>query len=292
MCQPNRPPVGNSESSTDVADQEVRASVARLSRDLAIAQSNIEALQARLSGLFPPELGPTLENVPPPLLPMARERSGVPNNTWVPALPSDVRYAMFESVFYESQLVSVKQRVYLPYIRSGQPDDSTPFLDLGCGRGEFLHILRDAGIHAVGVDQSSSAITALRADGFNVCAQDLLMFLETDQRTFWGASLLQVVEHLDDVKMQRVLAVLAQKLVPGAVLIVETPNPLSPFALAHFHTDPTHVAPIPPDRMRYEIEAAGFSTPRLLFQARIPYDQFAGPDPTAYYADYAVIAYR
>ena len=59
-----------------------------------------------------------------------------------------------------------------------------------------------------------------------------------------------------------------------------------------FHTDPTHISPIPPERMRYSIEAAGFERATTLYQARIPANQFAGPDPRAYYADYAIIAYR
>jgi len=67
---------------------------------------------------------------------------------------------------------------------------------------------------------------------------------------------------------------------------------LSPFALGTFHTDPTHVNPIPPERMRYAIEAAGFERTLTLFQARIPEGQFAGPDPRAYYADYAIVGYR
>jgi len=44
--------------------------------------------------------------------------------------------------------------------------------------------------------------------------------------------------------------------------------------------------------MRYSIEAAGFEHATTLYQARIPANQFAGPDPRAYYADYAIIAYR
>jgi O-antigen chain-terminating methyltransferase len=80
--------------------------------------------------------------------------------------------------------------------------------------------------------------------------------------------------------------------VPGGILLVETPNPLSPFALGEFHTDPTHVTPIPPERLRFELEAAGFEAPRLLFQGPIPPGFRFGPDPRSYYLDYAAIAYR
>ncbi|HEV2219016.1 MAG TPA: methyltransferase, partial [Casimicrobiaceae bacterium] len=102
----------------------------------------------------------------------------------------------------------------------------------------------------------------------------------------------QLVEHLTAEGIEHMLALLAQRLLPGALLIVETPNPLCPFALGQFNTDPTHVAPLPPERLRFAIEAAGFEGTRTLFQARAPGLPFAGPDPRAYYMDYAIVAYR
>jgi O-antigen chain-terminating methyltransferase len=101
-----------------------------------------------------------------------------------------------------------------------------------------------------------------------------------------------VAEHLAPERLDRMLALVAQRLAPGAPLIVETPNPLSPFALARFHSDPTHVVPLPPERLRFSVEEAGFERSRTLFQARAPGDPHAGPDPCAYYMDYAIIAYR
>ena len=63
-------------------------------------------------------------------------------------------------------------------------------------------------------------------------------------------------------------------------------------ACATIDTDPTHVDPIPPERLRFAVEAAGFERSRTLFQARVPPGVFAGPDAKAYYMDYAIIAYR
>lgn len=41
-------------------------------------------------------------------------------------------------------------------------------LDLGCGLGWFLHAMRGAGFHAVGLDAAEVAVTENRADGFRV----------------------------------------------------------------------------------------------------------------------------
>jgi O-antigen chain-terminating methyltransferase len=253
--------------------------------------ASLDEARAKVDSIFPPPLGDTLEVPGTPLVALARERSGLTPETAISSLTTHARYAMFETVFYESPAVAAKQRVYTPYLNR-ELSSQWPFLDLGCGRGEFLRILRGEGIEPIGVDINPATFAALRAEGFNVVEQDLLTFLEADRRTYSGASLLQVAEHLTDSQIERMLSLVASRLAPGAVFIVETPNPISVFALSVFHTDSTHVRPLPPERMRYEIEAAGFEQTRTLFQARIPRDQFAGPDPRAYYADYAIIASR
>jgi O-antigen chain-terminating methyltransferase len=249
-----------------------------------------QGLRSRLDAMSPPPLGDVLEVEGAPLAQLARERIGLAR-TSTKEITAQQRYALFESVFYESPAVAAKQRVYLPYL-DRELTQRWPFLDLGCGRGEFLRILREAGIAAIGVDVNPSGLAPLRADGFDVVERDILTFLESDRGTYSGASLLQVAEHLNDAELDRLLGMVVDRLAPGALLIVETPNPLSTFALGVFHTDATHIRPLPPERMRYEIEAAGFERARTLFQSRIPGDQFAGSDPRAYYMDYAVIASR
>ena len=264
--------------------QHARADVRELSAHLA-------DLRAKLDAIFPPPLDDSLEIAGAPLVAVARERSGIAPQTPVASLSSATRYAMFETVFYESPAVADKQRVYVPYLDRGL-GGQFPFLDLGCGRGEFLRILTGEGFRAIGVDINPTSFPALRADGLEVVERDLLAFLESDRGTYAGASLLQVAEHLTQAQIEKMLTLLLPRLAPGGIFILETPNPLSPFALAVFHTDPTHVTPLPPEAMRYAIEAAGFERTRTLFQARVPSNQFAGPDPRAYYGDYAILAWR
>ena len=272
-------------------DAERRNGIGILERDLARATRIAGDAKLRIDALSPPHLGETFEVIGGGLVEPARDRARV--RTGVPAseLSEHERYAVFEAAFYDSTLVAAKQRVYLRYLDRALALRQ-PFLDLGCGRGEFLGILAGAGITPVGVDVNPTAFAELRAAGFEVAEQDLLTFLQAERRMFSGASSLQVVEHLTAEEIEQMLALVAQRLLPGALLIVETPNPLCPFALGQFNTDPTHVAPLPPERLRFAIEAAGFEATRTLFQARAPGAPFAGPDPRAYYMDYAIIAYR
>lgn len=267
------------------------AGVATGAADLRALGDSAQATRARLDSIHPPALPEVLVMAGEPLAALARERAGIAADQPIDTLSAHARYALFETVFYESRAVAAKQRVYIPYL-DRELARRAPFLDLGCGRGEFLQILRETRIDSIGVDINADVLQGLRADGFTVVEQDVVAFLESEQRMFSGASMLQVAEHLAPAAIERLLALVALRLLPSALLIVETPNPLSPFALGVFHTDPTHISPIPPERMRYSIEAAGFERAKTLYQARIPADQFAGPDPRAYYADYAIVAYR
>lgn len=269
----------------------LREEVNRGRVDVQELSARLAEFGAKLDAIFPPALGDTLEIAGAPLVPVARERSGIAPQTPLASLSRATRYAMFETVFYESKAVAHKQRVYVPYL-DRELAEQFPFLDLGCGRGEFLRILAGEGIKGIGVDVNPTSFPALRAEGFEVVEQDLLAFLESDRGTYAGASLLQVAEHLTETQIERMLGLILPRIAPGGIFILETPNPLSPFALAVFHSDPTHVAPLPPEAMRYAVEAAGFERTRTLFQARIPPNQFAGPDPRAYYGDYAILAWR
>lgn len=277
---------------------ELFAAIESLRRDARVAASALRGvadatteIRKGLDAILPSVTPPTLEIVGEPFLPRALERTGIVPGQSLSELSSDAKYALFESVFYESNPVAEKQGIYGPYIdavaRSG-----LPFLDLGCGRGEFLRILRASGVDGVGVDINADAVARIKQDGFDVVRGDIVDFLRHDRRLYCGAAALQVVEHFTAAQLEAMLELLPARLAPEAVLILETPNPLSPFALARFHTDPTHIVPLPPERLRFAVELAGFTRTRTLFQARVPADQFTGPDLVAQFVDYAIIAFK
>jgi O-antigen chain-terminating methyltransferase len=250
-------------------------------------RSRHDAIGVQLARLLPAHVPATLELRDEPLT-HGRTRTAERTPT---QKPSEAWYADFERVFYQSSVVAVKQRIYLPYIDRDLAR-RLPLLDLGCGRGEFMEILRAEGIRSVGVALGSSNVETLRASGHTVHAGDLIDFLERDRGTYAGAVALQVVEHLRPDALGRALALLQARLAPGAVLVIESVNPHCPYALGNFHMDPTHVAPVPPDRVRFAMEWAGFVRTSTLYQAPIPGFAFGGPEPRAHYTDYAVIGYR
>jgi O-antigen chain-terminating methyltransferase len=74
------------------------------------------------------------------------------------------QYAGFEDLFRGSES-EIRQRMadYLP-IFAGAGD----VVDVGCGRGEFLELLRSAGLTARGVDLNHEMVERSRANGFYV----------------------------------------------------------------------------------------------------------------------------
>ena len=221
----------------------------------------------------------------------AMSLSPVPLNQIDEYQSDELRYHLFEAVFYKSGAVKQKQRAYLPYVLEG-PAKIYPFLDAGCGRGEFLDLLRESGLRPVGVDVSEMETRQLRERGFDVHHNDVLSFLKETEILFSGVSALQVIEHLEQGYLLEFLRSSFLRLAQGGVLILETINPHSPYALANFYQDPTHVRPLPPELIKYLAEWTGFTRVVIVFSSLLPEEHRNYADKRASYQDYAVIGYK
>lgn len=144
---------------------------------------------------------------------------------------------------------------YLPYLAAGGPA-----LDLGCGRGEALALLREHGIAARGVDGSARMVAMCRERGLDAVQGDLFAALAAAPPGSLGAVLsFHVVEHLPIGALDRVVRLAWGALRPGGTLILETPSPLSLVVGArNFWLDPTHARPVHPESLRLSYELAGF----------------------------------
>src|SRR5207248_3727449 len=92
-------------------------------------------------------------------------------------LEFDFDYFMFEERFRGSEAqIKDRQKANLVYF-----DACTDVLDLGCGRGEFLELLREKGIAARGVEMGKDALLLCRQKGLEVIEADLLSYLESLQ---------------------------------------------------------------------------------------------------------------
>ncbi len=195
-------------------------------------------------------------------------------------LPQQV-YALIEAPMRgEPEQVEARLSVYLPYAREAAAM-GRGVADIGCGRGEWLDLLRREGIAAVGVEGNADFAAHAQAKGLSVTLGDGLAWLQMQAAGSLGlVSLFHVLEHLPPASLWAWLAAAAEALAPGGFLLVETPNPENLQVTGYsFWLDPTHVRPLPPPLLVALVRAAGLEPVQLLRLA--PWPQ-AGEADTAY----------
>ena len=188
-------------------------------------------------------------------------------------------YFRFEELYRgDEALIAQRQKEYLEYFR-GRDN----VVDLGCGRGEFLELLRDNGIHAKGVELGSDQYLLCREKHLDVVQQDLFEFLEgLKDGSLGGIFSAQVIEHLTASDQLRLVSLAYRKTSSGSPVIIETINAQSVFAvMRNFFLDPTHVRPVHPETLKVAMESAKFRDVELRFSSlytekRIPPLELAG----------------
>jgi len=211
-------------------------------------------------------------------------------------------YDDFESVFRGTrEQVMERQREYLALVA----DIPGPVLDIGPGRGEWLELLRDAGISASGVDTNSEFVAGCTDRGLDVIHADAFDHLRKVPESSLGAiTAFQVVEHLPFEVLVDLLGLCLVALRPGGVLILETPNPSNlKVGAMTFWNDPSHVHPLPPHMLEFLVKWRGFVDAKVHFPERAATQslEIAGVDSGALDdinwamfgpLDYAIVARR
>ena len=179
-----------------------------------------------------------------------------------------VTYVGFEDRF-RGPRSEVQRRVeeYVAILES-----ASEVVDVGCGRGELLAMLRARGVEARGVDGNHAMVELCRAQGLNVELGDALAYLRSQRdESIGGLVAIQAVEHFEPVYLTRFLEAAYQKMRPGAPLILETINPACWMAFFECYIrDLTHQRPLHPETLQYLVQAAGFTGVDLRFRQPVP----------------------
>lgn len=168
----------------------------------------------------------------------------------------DWRYTGFENRFRGTEEeVKKQQEIYIPYFKNGGK-----VLDLGCGRGEFMGLLKENGVEAEGVDINGQMVDICRDKGLNCTKGDILEKLaESEDGTLRGIFSSQVIEHLPPSYLTRMIELAFFKLGSSGCIVLETINPTSVFSLVQIYfLDLSHQKPIHPQMLRFLLESAGF----------------------------------
>ena len=212
---------------------------------------------------------------------MKLAESGVMVTAASPSIPGDApapsnqldsldshKYVGFEDQFRGSP-EDIRRRVseYLPLFQT-----ASDVLDIGCGRGEFLALLREHGVGARGVDVNGAMVDVCRQQGLDATEADALTYLRAQpDGSLGGLFAAQVIEHLEPRYLTALLDAAFAKLRPGAPIVLETINPACWFAFFESYIrDITHVRAIHPDTLKYLLVATGFQHVDIRYRAPYP----------------------
>ncbi|OLE55099.1 MAG: hypothetical protein AUG51_05575 [Acidobacteria bacterium 13_1_20CM_3_53_8] len=180
----------------------------------------------------------------------------------------DALYAALENRFRgTNDEIRERLRIYLPLLEGeGTGARREPVLDLGCGRGEWLELLRDEGFTARGVDSNSILIAECREHGLDVIEEDLMNYLRSTEDASLGAVTgFHVIEHLPFEMLVKMLDETVRVLQPGGYVIFETPNPQNVLVgSCNFYLDPTHRNPLPAPVMQFLLESRGLARVEII----------------------------
>jgi len=178
------------------------------------------------------------------------------------------KYLHFEQQFRGSEeTITGRLAAYVPLFAAARD-----VLDVGCGRGEFLELLRAAGVTARGVELNHEMAEVCRARGLEVDERDCVSYLESlEDGALGGLFAGQVVEHLEPGYLMRFLELAYHKLRPGSKIVLETINVdyWSAF-FGPYLRDITHVRPLPSSTLAFLLEASGFQRIDIRASAPVP----------------------
>jgi O-antigen chain-terminating methyltransferase len=208
-------------------------------------------------------------------------------------------YRAFEDKYRGSRdLIKSRLQIYLGFIRPlAAAFPHARVFDMGCGRGEWLELLQENQVAAYGMDLDEGMLAASRELGLQVSAGDAIAHLKTlPEQTLLAVSGFHIAEHLDFAALQTLFAEAHRVLLPGGVLILETPNPENlVVGSASFYIDPTHQRPLPSQLLSFLAEYHGYNPVKILrlqeetrlADGAVPvlYDVLGGVSP-----DYAIVA--
>lgn len=161
----------------------------------------------------------------------------------------------FRGGFHE---IKERLRVHLPDILAVA--SSGGVVDVGTGRGEWLELLREAGVDAYGVDNNAAAVERCQLRDLKVVQADAIEHLAgLPDGSVAALTGFHVAEHIEFDALIELIDQAARVLVPGGILLLETPNPLNlAVGAASFYVDPTHMRPLHPQLLEFLMSARGF----------------------------------
>ncbi|SHO80458.1 hypothetical protein MNB_SV-15-1326 [hydrothermal vent metagenome] len=213
----------------------------------------------------------------------------------------DSFYIEFEDKFRGSR-EDIKKRVevYLPYIEKlSTIKDNIEILDVGCGRGEWLELLKENGYNKIkGIDINRIMVSKSQELGLDVKEYDVIEYLKSlESNSLSVITGFHIIEHLPFEILMKMFEESYRVLKKGGLVIFETPNPENLVVGAYtFYTDITHRNPIPFATSEFLIQYSGFTSTEI---KRVNYSNIVEPLENKHLnhhlrtgEDYSIIGYK
>lgn len=216
----------------------------------------------------------------------------------------DAFYAALENQFRGTrEEIHNKLKVYLPLIEEAKVGtQEAPILDIGCGRGEWLELMREHGDVARGIDINRVTLDECRARGLEVREKDAIAYLRSLPDASLGAVTgFHIIEHLPFEMLVELFTETARVLKPGGLVIFETPNPQNVIVGSYtFYFDPNHRHPLPSALVKFLAEFQGLYQVRIMNlhpraeQARVESSELAERFNNYFHSsqDYSIVGYK
>lgn len=199
-------------------------------------------------------------------------------------LPDDFQFAL-QDRFRGSELETIeKLQPYLFEIEGGKESlPRAPWLDIGCGRGEWLEAAGRSGYSVVGIDSNPIAVAHCCAKGLHAEETDALGYLRSlKSESLAVVTSFHTVEHWPIGYFLALMQEAVRALKRGGLMIIETPNPANlQMGSSNFWKDPTHRRPVPPALLEFVYQYSGLSVVKRLDlnpspqNERLPYDEIS-----------------
>jgi SAM-dependent methyltransferase len=163
---------------------------------------------------------------------------------------------------------ATERRRYLAHF----PDAAAgPVAEIGCGRGAFLALLREAGVRGFGFDPDARLVAAARDQGVDARVADPVAALaEEESGSLGGVVCFRYFERLPLTKLMQALRLAHEKLRPGGVIVAEARNLAS--LIVHTRSwalDPTLRQPLHPLTLRFLVSEVGFARPEIVYSGEV-----------------------
>ena len=152
------------------------------------------------------------------------------------------------------------QSFYVPFFSECQGQ----VVDLACGHGDFVQLLTEQGIEAMGVDSDPACCAESRRRGVNVVCRDVIDYLrQVEENSLGGIFSAHLVEHLPYQTVMEMIRLSYRALKPGGIILLVTPNARSAYAhLESFYKHFGHVSFYHPDLLCFFLDYFGFVRPQ------------------------------